>query len=209
MKVKKIIMLLIISLSLCGCMKLEDLNYDDILNYFSMPSKRANVYKHGHQFYIPKGLQVSESGYNYEIIESKDYNYYLYIDLISYNLKKNGNYNVNPKAYYSRKIDDDGTYGYVEINLWQNNQYLIEIMYNYAKIEVMVDSKDIKEVLVNAVNILNSIKYNDIIIDELLENNNLNYTEEVFDIFNNKDTKKETTLEEEKESIKDTNLVNN
>ena len=71
----------------------------------------------------------------------------------------------------------------MEINLQENNQYLIEIMYNYAKIEVMVDKDEINEVLINSINILNSIKYDSIVIEKLLKDDKLNYTEEIFDMF--------------------------
>ena len=56
-------------------------------------------------------------------------------------------------------------------------------MYNYAKIEVMVDKDLINDTLINCVNILSSIKYDDTIIKNLLNDDKLDYTEEIFDMF--------------------------
>lgn len=38
-----------------------------------------------------------------------------------------------------------GKFGYVEVNLLKNDKYLVEIMYNYAKIEVIVDKSNLNE----------------------------------------------------------------
>ena len=56
-------------------------------------------------------------------------------------------------------------------------------MYNYAKIEVMVDSNDIANAIANSLIILSSVEYNDDIIGNLLEEDVLNYSEESFNIF--------------------------
>ena len=56
-------------------------------------------------------------------------------------------------------------------------------MYNYAKIEVIVDSNDIANAIANSLIILSSVEYNDDIIENLLEEDVLNYSEESFNIF--------------------------
>jgi len=215
MKFKKIPLLLIIIFCLAGCVNLNSLSYDNIINNLIIKRKPANVFKKGHQFYVPKGLHVSDSGPNYVILSSNDAFYYLYIDLVSYNAKKNSSYEINDKALYSTRINYDGKSGYVEIKLWENNQYLIEIMYNYAKIEVMVDESLINKALANSISILCSIKYNDVIIKNLLNDDNLTYTEEVFDMFedveeNSSNLNYEESIieEEEQEEIKDTDFLN-
>ena len=102
---------------------------------------------------------------------------------MSYINKSELQYKENNSSKYSRMINFNNKKGYIEINLWKNNQYLIEIMYNYAKIEVMVDEGQIKEALIKSINILSSVKYNDVIINNLLNDDNLDYTEEIFDMF--------------------------
>ena len=92
---------------------------------------------------------------------------------------------------------------------------MIEIIYNYAKIEVMVDKDMIKNALANSISILNSIKYNDEVIEQLLNDDNLDYTEEVFDMFKDyhdnsdildRDTNDETIVEQDEP--KDLDYIN-
>ena len=216
MKIKKIFLGIIGILFLTGCTNIKNLDYDDIINMLSISNKNINTYNQGFKYYIPKGLSIKEAGSNYSVIEGEKTTYYLYIDLISYFNKKELNYVSNKDSLYSEMIKYQDKLGYVNINLWKNNQYLIEIMYNYAKIEVMVDEELIKEALINSVRILRSIEYNDTIIENLLNDDNLNYTEEVFDMF--KDTDDNSNIldyvedgydySEEENQDKDTDYIN-
>lgn len=214
MKIKRIILMLIVIICLSGCTNIYDLGYDDIVNKLSEKAKHANTYRKGYQLYIPKGLSIEDAGNNYVVVASNDTKYYLYIDLVSYNAEKKIDYKTKTDCLYSKKINYEDKVGYVEIKLWENNQYLIEIMYNYAKIEVMVNEDMINKALVNSINILNSVRYNDIIIENLLNDDNLTYTEEIFDIFeDNQDNsdildyvEEETT--ETEEEVKDADYIN-
>jgi len=216
MNIKKIFLILVMILTLSGCTNIKSLSYDNIVNGLANNPKKTNKFKQGFQFYIPKGLSIDDAGSNYVILESNEAYYYLYTDLVSYHENKNFIYEINKNAIYSKKINYNKKQGFVEINLWENNQYLIEIMYNYAKIEVMVDESFINKALINSINILNSINYNDKIIESLLEDDNLTYTEEIFDMF--EETKNDDNhldyvdsdniLEEDKEEIKDTDFIN-
>ncbi len=215
MKIRKLLLILIIIFCVSGCTNLNNLSYDDYINTLSSKPKQANTYKKGYQYYIPKGLHLSDAGSNYAILSSKNLNYYLYIDLVSYNEEKDFVYEKNENAVYSTKISYNGKEGYAEINLWENNQYLIEIMYNYAKIEVMVEESLINQALVNSISILNSIKYNDIIVENLLKDDNLTYTEEIFDMFEETeedddylDFVEEDNIIENEEEVKDTDFIN-
>ena len=213
---KKILLIGIILLLVCGCTNIKEMSYDDITNLVRTKEKNPNVFKKGYQYYIPKGLSLNTNGTNYAILSSIDTNYYLYVDLVSYMNQSNIDYKVNENALYSKKINYNNKLGYIEIKLWENNKYLIEIMYNYAKIEVMVEENLINKVLINSINILNSIKYNDLIIERLLNDDELSYTEEVFELFdddvkseNNLEYKDETIIEDEqKDEIKDTDFIN-
>ena len=120
--------------------------------------------------------------------------YYLYIDIISYLNKKESPYVINEKSLYSDSISHQNKSGYIEINE-QKEKYLVEIMYNYAKIEVMVDEKDLKKSVSNAIIILSSIKYNDGILENLTKENVLSYSEENVDIFSTNGKEKSNFLE--------------
>ena len=186
MKNKLIICILISFLFISGCTKISDTSYDDILNTISIKNNKQNTYNSTFKFYLPNELSVINYDEYNEILISENYKYYLYVDIISYYEKFTYEYTICEACFYSKKINYDGKYGYVEINLRENNQYLIEIMYNYAKIEVMVDYEDINLVLYNCVTILKDLEYNDMIIEPLVNNKSLNFKEETYDIFNPK-----------------------
>ena len=186
MKNKLIICILISFLFISGCTKISDTSYDDILNTISIKNNKQNTYNSTFKFYLPNELSVINYDEYNEILISENYKYYLYVDIISYYEKLSYEYTICEACFYSKKINYDGKYGYVEINLRENNQYLIEIMYNYAKIEVMVDYEDINLVLYNCVTILKDLEYNDMIIEPLVNNKSLNFKEETYDIFNPK-----------------------
>ena len=214
MKIKKILLIIIFILCVSGCTRLTNLNYDDIINKLADKENSPNTFKRGYKLYIPKGLDIINAGANFAVISSKNTNYYLYVDLISYFNKKDYTYEINNNSIYSKKISYDEKNGYVEINLKENNQYLIEIMYNYAKIEVMVEESEINAALFNSICILSSIKYDDEVIKALLEDDNLNYTEEIINLFEkakeNSDILNyiEEEVIEEKEDVKDTDYIN-
>ena len=215
MKIIKTFLIIVMLLCLVGCTNVKELSYDDIINTLSLKEKNANTYKQGYQYYIPKGLLVDDAGSNYAIITSSDATYYLYVDLVNYINKKTVAYEANNNYVYSKKINYQDKSGYVEIKLWENNQYLIEIMYNYAKIEVMVEENLINKVLINSISILNSIKYNDLAIERLLNDDELDYTEEIFEIFENNNVnsdvleyENESENNETEEELKDTDFIN-
>ena len=214
MKAKKILLIILSCFILFGCTNLKNVSYDEIMNNLTLAPKRANTHRQGYQFFIPQGMQVKKAGISYAILSSNNIDYYLYVDLISYNAKDdNFVYEINKDALYSTTLNYQNKKGYAEVKLQENNQYLIEIMYNYAKIEVMVDESKVKECLANSATILNSIRYDDLIIKNLLNDDNLDSTEENFNIFD--DIKENTNVldyddtnqVEDEEKVKDTDYV--
>lgn len=183
MKLKKIFIIMFFSLFLVGCTMVEDMSYKDIINIFNSNPKRANISRRGYKYYLPNSMESINRGDYYEILKLKKSYYYLYVDMISYINKLENQYEIDSKAKYSELITIGDKYGYLEINLLENEKYLIEIMYNYAKIEVMVNEDSINEALCYSVNILNSIEYNNSVINSLLSDDTLNYTEEEFNLF--------------------------
>ena len=86
-------------------------------------------------------------------------------------------------------------------------------MYNYAKIEVMVDKKKINEAVAFSFSILSSIKYNDIVINNKLGQDVFNTFEENFNLFES-EKKSNNTLKYvedsryDKDVIPDMDLIN-
>ena len=180
---KKLIILIVCFTLLCGCTKINNDNINDIINsVVSSDNNRANQYRNGYKFYLPNNLSTIKIDDKNNVFKENDIKYYMFVDIVSYYHKIENKYQVNEKAYYSSLINYNNKSGYVEVNV-KNDKYLIEIMYNYAKIEVIVNSNDIASAITNSLIILTSVNYNDDIIDNLLEEDVLNYSEETFNIF--------------------------
>jgi hypothetical protein len=213
---KLFILSLFVCVLLCGCTPVQDLTMDEIINRATNRNIEVyNTYRKGYKYNLPNGLDtIDNSEYN-EVIASSKYKYYLYIDAVSYHNKVIEKYDVNDTSYLSKAIDYEDKYGYLEINKLKDNKYLIEIMYNYAKIEVIVNGEDIKVVVSNALNVLTSVKFNDKILDYLLNEEVANFKEYEFDIFETVTTMESDYLEavendiyEEDEGVRDSDLIN-
>lgn len=181
---KKIISIFIIILLTTGCTTIESNSYDEILtNTTNNLVNTTNINRVGYKYYLPKGMRLLSYEGSNEIISHDENIYYLYVDYVSYYNKIPSSYTESKTAVYSKNILKDKKFGYIEIKNTENDKYFIEIMYNYAKIEVIVNSDDIASAITNSLIILTSVNYNDDIIDNLLEEDVLNYSEETFNIF--------------------------
>ena len=190
---KKVIVLLSIVLLLmtgCSIKKLDDKDFEINMNVLlSEKVSNSNVNFEGYKYYVPEGLKfVNKEEYNAIFKDRFNNKYYLYVDVISYYHKIENTYKINQDAYYSKVIDYNDKTGYLEI-IESGSKYYVEFMFNYAKIEVLVD----KDQLVNAMNnmcyILRSIKFNDKVLESLVGDNVLSYTEENFTLFDKTPTR--------------------
>ena len=210
---KKIILIIIILVFTAGCTNINKLSYDDIVNNITTISTKDNIYRTGYSYYLPRGMKVADSTLYNEVIEDANSKYYLYVDVVSFYKKITKEYEINNNAIYSSKINYNDKFGYVEVNLLKNDKYLVEIMYNYAKIEVIVDKSKCKEAMLSIINILKSVEYNDSIIANLMGDDILNFNEEEFNIFNTKGSESnyltvDNDYKEEEEMIFDPDLIN-
>ena len=106
----------------------------------------------------------------------------LVINIIYYNKIKE-DYEEKEDVVYSQKIAHGDNFGYLEIKNTLNDKYFIEIMYNYAKIEVIVEKEDAKESIAYAMSILSSIKYQDTVLASLMDEDVLTSNETLHNIF--------------------------
>lgn len=186
---KKIIIILMLAFLVSGCtmVRIDTKSIDNPINI--VLSKDNNLYNtigKGYKYYKPRGvINIDINEYNEKLYSDGNY-YYLYVDINSYYYKKEFSYKENPNAYYSRLIDINNKQGYLEINE-HKDKYLIEFMYNYAKIEALVDKGDINNVVLNASYILSTIKFNSKVIKIMLDENYFSNHEEKYDIFTPKD----------------------
>ena len=172
----------------CTVVRIDTTNIDNIISI--VLSKKNTLYNRvgkGYKYYVPRGVTyIDTTELNDKLYSNGNY-YYLYIDAFSYYHKVKVNYKENKDAYYSKKIDVSGKEGYLEIQKQKNDKYVIEFVYNYAKIEAMVDKEDINEVVLNASYILSTVKFNNKVIKLMLNETYFTNKEEKYDIFADKD----------------------
>lgn len=182
------IMLSVFLLSGCTAVRITTDNIDTIVNVvLSKDNILYNTIGKGYKYYKPRGVTyIDTSEYNEKLYSKGNY-YYLYVDINSYFYKKEFTYTENNKSYYSRYIDVDDKTGYLEINKQDNGYYLVEFLYNYAKIEALVQEDEIDDVVLNSTYILSTIKYNSDVIKLMLNDDYFTNQEEKYDIFTPKE----------------------
>ncbi len=185
---KKIILILAVII-LTGCTSIDNISYDEIIS--EIVSSKYEIYnenRSGYKYYTPSNISSNDTiDYN-EILEDDSYRYYFYVDVVSYYNRVIESYEVDNNAFYSKAINYQDKFGYIEINEVSNNKYLLEIMYNYAKIEVIVDKYDLPKAISNSLIILSSVKYNSEILETIVGENILTSKEIEFNIFETKKT---------------------
>lgn len=171
---KKIFILLIILMICTGCVNInnndnKDLIIDEVINNNNNPNTMAM----GYEYYLPIGFsKVYDKDYNQKLKYENNF-IYLYVDIVSYFYKNQLNFTEenNSNSEYYKKITSGDKTGYIKISKEKDNLYYIKIVYNYAKIETYATRNNINELLTNSMIILNSIDYNDNLIEKILENN--------------------------------------
>lgn len=213
---KKVILIVLSIVLLTGCtvVRIDTANIDNTINVIlSKDNKLYNQVGKGYKYYIPRGVTYIDTNELNEKLYSNGTYYYLYIDIVSYyhKDKAKNNYKVNKDAYYSRKLDINDKQGYLEINKL-DNKYLIEFMYNYSKIEALVDEEEINETVMNASYILSTVKFNHNVVKLMLNENYFINKEEKYDIFETSEKKDSNFLhydsDEEKKAEEEQNNQN-
>ena len=138
-----------------------------------------------------------------------------YKNIINTAIKENNDnkikHDFNDKTYIFNYKNNNGYLNIKEIE----NKYLVEILYNYAKIEVRVNKFDINQAINNSIIILSTIKYDDKIIENLISENKLIGDEETLNIFKNEvdkdnfmDVIEEYDKYEDESDIPDYDIIN-
>ena len=195
---KLFIFLFVASFLLTGCVKISDKSVSDIFEtILYVDNNLSNTSMNGYSFYLPKGLRIIDKEEYNLIINDGRQNYYLYIDTIAYHYKTSNLYKENASHFYSKKFTHNNKDGYIDI-IDNENNYFVNIMYNYAKIETFVPKEDFRKSMMYVCQILSTIKYNDAIINSYIGNKGMVYQEEKFNIFGT-DTQNDNFLKYESE----------
>ncbi len=205
---KMFLLFVIMTLILTGCTKIDS-NIDNIVSAtMSKKIENVNTVSTGYELYIPIGvMQLVDNEYNQKF-KIRDAHVYLYVDIISYYYKNSLNYkSTEDYSYYYKELSLNDEVGYIGINKLDDDNFFVEIVYNYSKIECYTSYEDMPVVISNSFIILNSIKYNDSLIKLNMDNTNPDNREVKYELDKPKDSESTFSqylkeyVEEEKEEV--------
>ena len=194
----KLFLLFMAIFCLVGCTNIYDLDYDSLIdNTFALKNVKKNTFLEGYKLYLPPHMTLIGDFNNNVTLYSYGDKYFLYTDLISYYNKKENKYVIDKNSYeYSKEFIYDKKSGYVIVSEAKGGK-LVEIMYNYAKIEVVTN--DVKRAIVSSLVVLKNIKYNYKIINSMIGTNALVYDSEQFSLLGPNTESSDSFLTYEKE----------
>lgn len=216
----KYLWLLLIMLMVSGCtvVRIDTSNIDTIIGVvLSKENTLYNQVGRGYKYYIPRGVNYIDTVDFNEKLYSNGIYYYLYIDAVSYYNEVEPVYNEKKDAYYSREFTFNDKNGYLEITKTDNDKYLVNFVYNYAKIEAVVDKEEINDVILNSSYILSTVKFNNNVIKLMLNEEYFTNNEEEYNVFDKKGESNNfleyiddnDNLEDSVEESQDSNSENN
>lgn len=182
---KKILLLIALMFLATGCTyrDLNNMKINECAEYvIENNTNLYNVSNIGYRYYLPRGFTVIDDVEYNEVLTSNHYKYYMYIDIIGYYNRIKPDYTYNGDAYLSQYINFNNNEGYLEIKKQEQNTFYIEMMYNYAKIEVLVREEDLKSSVINISYILSSVRYNNNVIKNKLGDSSVNYKQKAYKV---------------------------
>ena len=200
MKKTIIIILLTIVLTGCSAVRIETNSIDNVLNVIlTKNNKLFNQIGQGYKYYLPGGVSYIDSDDLNDVLYSNGTYYYLYVDAINYYYQTKIDYKENKDLYYSRLItpkDGFKYYGYLEIDE-KDGLYYLDFVYNYAKIEAVVNKRELNDTVLNASYILSTIKYNHNIVELMLNDDYFTNKTGKFNNYGTREDNKKFQLEKE------------
>ncbi len=192
---KKVLILFVALFLVSGCTSIKNNSFEVLLDEVAKSDlKIYNTYRKGYKYYRPANMYVSDSREYNEFLKNQHDTFYMYIDLISYLSETPLEYQGEGENFYYRNLVQGDKSGYIVIKITQDKKYLVEIAYNYAKIEVIVDESRLNATVSEAMTVLASIEYNDSFLRSLSEESLLSYREEIVDIFKRGEVADSSTL---------------
>lgn len=195
---KRILLIILIVLTTTGCMIVENASIDSLIeSAVKNKYEIVNKYNGGFKYYLPRELRsVSTDEFN-EIIKSKNNDYYLYVDLVAYHNKKTPLIEEDPNIFYSKEFNKGDKVGILNIKEVEDN-YFVNIYFNYSSIEVKCKKSELNNCVSNSLVMITTVKYNDDVIDNLINSNEFSSYEEKIDVFKkNTDTGDVIDVDEE------------
>ncbi len=180
---KKFLILLLLLVVLSGCTRIDnEKEYKNIANnIINSSTSLVNVATSGYKYYLPKGVSLI---YNVDFNQKfrvLDEDIYMYVDIVSYYYKKDLNDYEDDFNYYFSNISSKDKVGYIGINK-EDDEYFVKLVYNYAKIEFYTNEDRLSSLISYSMIIMNSIEYNDILILDIIEDNNVRSDDSLYNI---------------------------
>ena len=135
----------------------------------------------GYKYYLPTEFSVSNSDDFVSELVSHSTTYYLNIDIVSYYYKNTivSEHDFDDYEYFT--FSNGNKEGYLRIR--ENNDYFfVELCYNYAIIEVEVKESELRYAVSRGISLLESIRYNDLVIEKYINDNDLDSSETIYKI---------------------------
>jgi hypothetical protein len=166
----------------CTSDNINTLTLEEIINSsIQSDGELYNTNNKGYKYFLPNEFSVHKDKDFIQELVSKNNLYYLNVDIVSYYYKNTmtTTHDYNDFEYFEFVKDDKN--GYLKIT--KNNDYFfVELCYNYAIIEVEVKEDEIRYAVSRSIDILKSIKYNELVIEKYINDNDLDSTETVYKI---------------------------
>lgn len=180
---KKFLILLLLTIFLSGCTRIDnEKEYKNIANnVINSSTSLVNTATRGYKYYLPKGVSLIyniDFNQKFRILEE---DIYMYVDIVSYYYKKDLNDYEKDFNYYFSNISSKNKVGYIGINK-ENDEYFVKLVYNYAKVEFYTNEDKLSNLISYSMIIMNSIEYNDILILEIIEDNNVRSEDSLYKI---------------------------
>ena len=180
--IKKILIIISIFM-LFGCARdINEMSLEEIID--TSIKEEANLYNtnnKGYRYYLPTEFTVKKDADFVQELISHSTTYYLNVDIVSYYYKNTikRDRELDDYKYYSFSSDDQE--GYLKIRK-NNNNFFVELCYNYAIIEVEVEESELRYAISRSITILKSLKYNDLVIENYINSNDLDSSETTYKI---------------------------
>ena len=165
----KKILLICLAFLLVGCTRVDDTDdYVSLVRQCLISHVSTNNVSVGYKYYIPKGVRkIHDYDYNQVFLIDDTY-VYLYVDIVSYFYKKELVYDKSNQSVYYEKFVDGGKNGCIDVRL-DDGLYYARLNYGYSKIEFYTNKDQLNKMITLSSIILNSIDYNDKVIEKVLE----------------------------------------
>lgn len=183
---------------LCGCMN-NEINVNSIdhnISYIiSNASKYQNTSGKGFKFYKPRDFSVLENNDFNLILLHNSVKYYLNIDINAYHNSALEMIDESGAEKYFTAFKYNGLDGYLLVKERNDSYFYVKMVYNYSCIEVVVREEAVNDAIVDSAIILSSIKYNDSVIDSLINTDEFASKEKTYEIKKPKEENRKNILD--------------